>query len=278
MPQLILVHVGDTFPTYINTCIAQIQSVSNIQIHVLISSQHLDKLKGGVCTFPLEMISKGTKHLQFEKHSKLDSKFRDGFWKYAMLRFFFIYDHMTAHSLTDVFHIEYDNLIYFDFTTCLAAFQTKSMWCVMDAPTRCIPSFLYFKMPNILSSMLDTCLKCALKGENDMMALAKFKNNNPDVGNLPIVTNYCDPIHTMYSMDADVFHCLFDGAAIGQYVGGVDPRNIAGDTTGFINETAVVKCDKMTFEWRNNKPFLNGLPLVNLHIHSKDLNRWHSTF
>jgi hypothetical protein len=274
MPQLILVHVGDSFPAYINTCISQVQSVSNIPIHVIISEQHVSKLKGGVHVFPLHLIPKSAKHREFEVRSRLDSAFRGGFWKYAMLRFFYIYDHMIAQSLTDVFHIEYDNLIYLDFTEMLPVFQTKPMWCVMDAPTRCIPSFLYFKNADILDRLLDTCISCAARDLNDMIALAEFRNRNSDVGTLPIVKDYVDPIDTMYSENADAFNCLFDGAAIGQYIGGVDPRNIPGDTIGLINPTTVIKCNKMTVEWRNKKPFLNGLPLVNLHIHSKDLARW----
>ena len=51
MPQLILVHIGDCFPEYINTCIAQVQSVSDISIHVLISEQHAGKLREGVHIF-----------------------------------------------------------------------------------------------------------------------------------------------------------------------------------------------------------------------------------
>jgi hypothetical protein len=276
MTQLILVHVGDSFPEYINTCIAQINSVTEIPVHVLISDQHVNKIKGCARAFPLHLIPKSEKHQQFERGSKLDTTFRGGFWKYAMLRFFYIYDHMMAHSLTDVFHIEYDNLIYVDFTAFLSVFQTRPMWCVMDAPTRCIPSFLYFREADILRRLLDTCLESAAKGTNDMMALAEFRNRNDEVGTLPIIKDYVERIDTMYSLNTDKFNCLFDGAAIGQYIGGVDPRNIPGDTRGFINETTVIKCNKMTFEWRNKKPFLNGLPLVNLHIHSKDLTRWAS--
>lgn len=270
---LILVHIGDNFPEYINTCIAQLHCVSNVPIHVLISRKHADKIKGGI-VYSLESIKSTDKFTQFESVSRLDEKFRGGFWKYAMFRFFYIYNHMVEHSLTNVFHIEYDNLIYLDFTKYLSIFQTKPMWCVMDSPNRCIPSFLYWRDTEFLSKLLDTCIESSSKGENDMIALAKFRNNNPDVGTLPIVKGYKEEVDEMYWRSADAFNCLFDGAAIGQYIGGVDPRNNSGDTRGFINETTVIKCNKMKVEWRNKKPYLNDMPLVNLHIHSKDLLRW----
>jgi len=274
---LVLVHIGDHFPEYINTCIAQLQSVSPIQIHVLISAQHTSKLTHSVTIFPLESIPKTAKRLRFEADSQLDASSRGGFWRNAMMRFFYIYDHAVSHNITDIFHIEYDNLIYTDFTQQLPVFQTLPMWCVMDSPDRCIPSFLYFRNSSILSRLLDTCVQCAATGVNDMYAIGKFRNTYPnEVGTLPIINQYVEPIDDMYTKHAHAFTCLFDGAAIGQFIGGVDPRNIPGDTRGFINETTVIKCDKLCIEWNNKRPYLNGAPLVNLHIHSKDLKIWTS--
>lgn len=74
-------------------------------------------------------------------------------------------------------------------------------------------------------------------------------------------------------------HMLW-GVVLTQYLGGVDPRNIPGNSTGFVNESCVVKPNKMNFEWRTRDgmlvPFADGLPLVNLHVHSKDTTRFRS--
>jgi hypothetical protein len=79
---------------------------------------------------------------------------------------------------------------------------------------------------------------------------------------------------------------LFDGAAIGQYLGGVDPRNIGGDTRGFVNEECLVKYDGCSFVWRKGEgnlyyPAIRGegttdtfLRIFNLHIHCKQLHRF----
>jgi hypothetical protein len=75
---------------------------------------------------------------------------------------------------------------------------------------------------------------------------------------------------------------IFDAAAIGQYVGGVDPRNCQGDTRGFVNETCVIKyADEGVVIWKTEddnvkRPFLQRnnhqvIPIFNLHIHSKAL-------
>ena len=66
-----------------------------------------------------------------------------------------------------------------------------------------------------------------------------------------------------------------------QYIGGVDPRNVPGNTSGFVNEACLVKPNKTKIEWRQDSkqlwtPYVNELPMVNLHIHSKNLKRWRS--
>ena len=275
MPTLVLVHIGSHFPEYINDCIRQIQHTTNISIHVLINSEHHAKVVPAVKLFSLEDIPISDKRREFEANSCLDSTFRNGFWKFAMMRFFYIYDHVVAQKLDDIFHIENDNLIYVDFMPKLSLFQSKSMWCVMDAADRCIPSFLYFKNHDILRLLLDTCIECAAHRVNDMYALSEFKHRQPNhVGALPIIKNYCDPIHPDFYQHADDFGFIFDAAAVGQYMGGVDPRNDSGNTVGFINETCVVKCNKVQLEWIGGSLVMNTMPLVNLHIHSKDLKRW----
>jgi len=95
---------------------------------------------------------------------------------------------------------------------------------------------------------------------------------------------------------------VIDGAAIGQYLGGIDPRNIPGysipsniiqvtynnPTKGFINETSDLKINKcrISYDIKHNEnttlPLLcynlNNIPIYNLHIHSKQLYQFSSIF
>ena len=97
----------------------------------------------------------------------------------------------------------------------------------------------------------------------------------------------CNYSNNSWSTTLGEFPYIFDAAAMGQYLGGVDPRNIGGDTRGFVNETCVIKYDQYAFVWSNHQtqtelyqPFLvvndQLLPIFNLHIHSKTLNRFTS--
>ena len=78
------------------------------------------------------------------------------------------------------------------------------------------------------------------------------------------------------------FNLIFDAAAMGQYLGGIDPKNDSSNTIGFVNETCVIKYNNYKFFYNVidniKKPFLliNNIPfrVFNLHIHSKNLKNF----
>jgi hypothetical protein len=274
---LVLIHIGPEFPTYMNECIHQAQSVNtHIQVHVLVSKEHIDKVAPKCTVVALEDIPSDEFMKEFEHRCTLNKDFRNGFWKYTTMRFFYIYNYITMKQIRNVFHIEYDNLLYYDYTQKLNIFSTKPMWMVFDSPSRCIPSFMYIRESTDLKQLLTFINSNLSEGKNDMQTLSDYRNTYPeDVGCLPIIYNYAEPIDTIFKEHAELFGVLFDGACVGQYIGGVDPRNIPGNTTGFINETTVFRCDRAKVTWSLGKvPYLNGMKLVNLHIHSKELHRW----
>jgi hypothetical protein len=104
----------------------------------------------------------------------------------------------------------------------------------------------------------------------DTLPIFPLDNSSPELTN--VTKNYTQ------------FNCIFDAAAIGQYVGGVDPRNAKGDTRGFVNETCLINYSKYNIVWKTDPtsnmlaPFLQvnsqDIPIVNLHIHCKDLKRF----
>jgi hypothetical protein len=276
---VVLVHIGDTLPTYITDCIQQLRYVTSVPIHVLIAHQHIEALEKSVGTdihtMGLEDIPKTGIHYEFIKKTSLSQ----GFWRSASERFFYLYEYCLLKNLEHVIHIENDNLVYHDFSKYINIFSTKPLWAVFDAEKRCIPSFVYIRN----ASAIEELAKFFLAGydTNDMETIAMFRAYNPDfIGCLPIITNYVADIPNRYTEHANTFGVLFDGAAVGQYIGGIDKIHNKNDTAGFINETTVFQCDKATVEWRHadglRVPYLNGLPLVNLHIHSKELHRWMS--
>ena len=88
-----------------------------------------------------------------------------------------------------------------------------------------------------------------------------------------------------YSLNFDKFQSIFDAAAIGQYLGGIDAGVDADRTMGFINESCVFDCSKLKFEWRKDEEgryVLIGsydgeeFAVNTLHVHSKNPKRFYS--
>jgi hypothetical protein len=145
----------------------------------------------------------------------------------------------------------------------------------MDSHNRCIPGIIY--IPNYKS--IQSLINNYDFTKNDMINLAEFyKREQFNIELFPIIHKS----NSIYNKNFTQFNSIFDGAAIGQYLGGVDPRNIPGDTTGFINETCEVKYNKYNFKWiKHNSmwfPYLQDstqlIPINNLHIHSKKLSQF----
>jgi hypothetical protein len=134
---------------------------------------------------------------------------------------------------------------------------------------------------------------------NDMILIATYWRSFGEAAftPLPVVPNdYPLPFASRaghHPKDSSVFwngyeqfRSIFDAAALGQYLGGVDPHNSQNKTTvGFVNESAVYSADSFEFSWKTTDgnllcPFakLNdtSIPINNLHIHSKNLEPFRS--
>ena len=75
------------------------------------------------------------------------------------------------------------------------------------------------------------------------------------------------------------FNMLFDSLTVGQWVGGIDSRNTGGHKIAkYENESALYNINEMSLSWKKNpetflwQPFLDGVLLATIHLHSKALS------
>ena len=219
---------------------------------------------------------------EFDTNNKLDDTFRNGFWKLTSKRLFYLYAYMKQFNKTNCFHIENDIMLYQN----IVIPDTNKLWLTMDHMNRCIPGIIF--IPHY--SYLDKLFNQYNYSQTDMHNCAEFYKNNRDICNtFPIIQyNQYYPYNDIYNKHFDEFGMIFDAAAMGQYLGGIDPRNQSGDTRGFINETCVVNYSHYQFIWIYNTHttiylphiFINNkyIPIANLHIHCKQLNVFLSNF
>lgn len=290
----ILVHIGKKFPDYINDCLKQIKTFNDSLIFLVIPSRHNKNINvSGIIIENTEKLISTAKHKYFIKNNSLNHKFRDGFWESTTERFFYIEEIMIKYNLDNVIHIENDNLIYVNIDDYIDIFESNyRIAAVFDNDNRCIPCFMYFK--DVISLSKLTEFICLNPNKTDMESISLYKQYYSEIENLPVIpkdyelksqTGLITINREQYSNKIDLFNSVFDGAAIGQYLGGVDPRNIDGNTIGFINESALYDVSQFNYLWiedykRRKVPYLEfnkiKYRINNLHIHSKDLFKYMS--
>lgn len=222
-----------------------------------------------VCSEELESDKLVHNYIQ---NSKLDPSFRNGFWVLTSLRFFYINAFMKKYNITNVVHIENDVVIYYDFN-----FKQLDnyIWIPFDTFDRNIASIVYIPSCTILTNFLQNY-------DTTKTDMDNFKRElGYTVKNFPIIHQQSIPF---LSNNFETFNCIFDAAAIGQYLGGIDPKNLPINQPSinqqptyqpFINETCLIKYDKYNIQMIDNKPFIvegdQTIPIFNLHIHSKNV-------
>jgi hypothetical protein len=330
---LVYIHIGTELPKYLCDSLYQTLLINGYKtkVYVILSdclisefNKSLDRFnldyyindetfyfKNLVNLIPLSLLEMyGVNNQQFTEYKNVMttkfsnlSGFRDGFWISTTSRFFYLAIFMEMFSVYNVFHIESDIMmywsfeqIYYDICNTIGSNLVDKVCMVEDAPGRVIPSILFFPdyiRLSQLTQFITNELSTSNTFMNDMDILGKFG----DRYNLPTNSNGGEFL-------------VYDGAALGQYLGGVDYRNVLSKdvdytnltsdqemviydnpTRGFINETAVTKPDAFDFskiktEFDNlcvpiRIPVLSDennslVKISNLHIHSKQLYQFSS--
>ena len=271
----------DNFQDYIVTNIYQLLKLNHGKIYILTNGCFFDKFSQFENKIHLIDVDKLTDTYNYYSITPLNKSFRGGFWPLASLRFFYIYEFMKSYNIDDVIHIENDVLIYYNFDEIIPKIDKKYIYMPFDSLCRNIASIVYIPTHDILKQVLDIYDVT----QHDMNNFRAIQVKTGLIQNFPIFI-YEDieylPDIAFVSQNYKRFQCIFDAAAMGQYIGGVDPMNDPGNTVGFVNETCVIKYNNYGFYWfvinGIKKPFIRineeMIPIFNLHIHCKDLGKY----
>jgi len=138
--------------------------------------------------------------------------------------YFFIYEWMVANNIDNCIHVENDCPTYINFDKVFENYDKTKMWVPMTCQWWCVPSLLYINK-DVYKEFIDGYIPMNSGGDMRNLANAFHKNNKIDA--LPIYYEQLPGVPDFYSKHFNGL--LFDAAAIGQYLGGVDPRNAKED-------------------------------------------------
>ena len=304
-PNIVFIHIGKKIPSYTTTAIKQARIFNKkAPIYLLGNKKALTVIKNKLKDIKfvnLEDLKASQEHVFFKKHNKLDKTFRNGFWLYATERCFYLDEFVREYKLNNVFHLENDVMLYRDLNELLPIFEQcyPEIAATFDHDERIILGFSYFQKSNSIRPLIKY-LKNNPSNINEMKTIAKFaKKYTKIIGCLPIIfPEYTQkrPLINLknekpknpqnYWNNFHLFQSIFDAAALGQYLGGIDPRNSnKQNNKRFINETAIFNPSLLNFVWvkddeGRNVPYINYnnrlIRINNLHIHSKALSLFES--
>jgi len=267
----------NNYQDYITVNIEQLIKLKHKNIFVITHSHlfsNFEKFESKINLINADLLDES---YEFENKTSLDKYFRNGFWYLTSLRFFYIYEFMKRYNVDDVVHLENDVLIYYNADELIDKVNKQFIYVPFDTFERNVASIMYIPNKDSLKVILDNYDF----SKSDMWNFSVITKKTGIIQNFPIFikNNNLNQEQQFVSNNCELFPFIFDGAAIGQYLGGIDPRNQPGDTRGFINETCVIKYNNYRV-WVEEidgfkKPFIEiegvKVPIFNLHIHSKNL-------
>jgi len=284
---IILVHLGRSMPAYILTCLEQIRRFTKDRIVIVLSEMPLVHFSPSDDIFmvSIDTMEKSENWKKFKEINHFnDSKYKLELWEYACERLFVIEMVMKYLNICEALHIENDNLIYAKpDTEFLRMYSNKSVCITSVTETLLSAGIMYigsYESIKLLNKKINDLLE--LKGEliklytnemlHEMRLLKIIYDENPGlIRLLPVFPNN----YSKY---------IYDCASWGQYIGGAYGHK----EEPFYNNSHIIgrtisqkKYDiKWIVEDGHKLPFVvNNInnktqPIYNLHIHSKNLERW----
>jgi hypothetical protein len=294
-PILVFVHLGPRKVNFLEANISRIRKLfPDVKIVVIYDEQssHLTNVIHGVDFFEYKRELNLERHLQF---NPVIQRFRQGFWQFTLERFFALTQFHKSIPASSIVHLESDVLILPSFP--IDKFSTlKSIYWSRFNESKDVAAILF--LPNLEESMwLESELVNQLKLDSrhtDMTVLSKIAHLYPErIQILPSIdksrnskllnkaNNEVKNDFGLISQQLDYFEGIFDPAAIGMWLCGMDPENYHGKLvlhsrsfieTGdsFIDPGgAGYQIDSFGGLYIRSERGL--IPIHNLHVHSKDI-------
>lgn len=220
----------------------------------------------------------------------------DHFWTITVTRLIYIENFLKRYQLIDVYYFENDVLLYYDLENYHKEFQNlyKYMAITPGGSDRNMTGFMFVKNWEALSTMtqffiemlkmhsleiLKEKYKTDMIHEMSLMKIYEKEKGSEYLDHLPILP------FGEHANNCDIFNSIFDPASWGQFVGGTpcaEPGTKPGDH--YIGQLLVDNPDYTVIWKKDNEnrkiPYFkydnNEIKINNLHIHSKNLDKYMS--
>jgi len=210
------------------------------------------------------------------------SFYKDPFWLTTLLRLYVVYLYSKKNNINEFIHLEYDNLIYSDFKELKNL--PPSLYFTRVGPYCSSAGFVYCNNLANFEKFILKLKEILAKGEQIVQKFTQYNHLSEMILIDLIYTHTKNIINYLpilpFGTGSDNFeklNVLFDGASYGQYLGGTNNGNEKGwyGQHHYIGQEIHNGSIKIQFD---NAPYVifdnKKIPILNLHIHSKNLNKF----
>jgi hypothetical protein len=232
--ELVFIYLGTDFPKYANHSLDLASFHSGIKVHLIGSHVLEPKIKSRSVKFTaVEDFYDGVPFKAAAEKVWGNHGFRDGFWLKSMERLFVLEQYMKTASTVQILHAELDQIVFkLDaLLDNLNQIDKRGIFIPFHTSRSAVASILYCNKVLALSSLLDF----ARGGDvvpNEMALLANWARENPEsIHPMPTLASQLNrsaqaDFLIEHTLDAGQTGGVVDAAQLGQWVGGIDPRNV----------------------------------------------------
>jgi hypothetical protein len=291
--EVVFIYLGKRLPPYAVASLHLAAEHSGAAVRLIGNEDQKSSALGHSVTFtPLEDFYDRTEFADASKFLSSSPRFRGGFWHKALERFYVLEAFWRVSGQADILHAELDQLLFrVDvFQHNLRSFAGKGLFFPFHGENSAIASVFYANSRASLRSLLQFPLS-GVNFPNEMVLLRMWAIANPDLFfRLPSLATVLGKERRLLErgsreIDSSALGGIVDAAQLGQWVGGIDPRNVALDqrpATRFQDKfgpdfLSSLELSALRFEltptdgmlhWEFYQRHVSGV-LFNLHLHSK---------
>lgn len=215
----------------------------------------------------------------------MPSFYKDTFWLTTLLRLYIVYLYCQKNNVNVFIHLEYDNLIFSDFSylqslkpgvyfTKVGEYYSSAGFIYCNSLQRY--EWFIIRLKQLLKKGENSIKQFTPEGFLSEMVLINLigKHTRDIISYLPSLP------YPPANDNFDDLGVVFDGASYGQYLGGTNNGNPQGwaGKHHYVGQELLSNNIKVFFDKALKKPFLSykdkNIPIHNLHVHSKNLKHF----
>jgi len=291
-PKIVFVFLGSDFPDYAKASLELIGITNDTKIILLANQVVRQQVFNSNLEFiPLEDFYDPSIFDAIHKISLNSATFRDGFWLKTLERFFVLEQFMVTFSEKNILHAELDQLLFRAdvLSQNLIASDFSGMMLPFHSPGIAVASVVFISDFSVLTDFVNYSVK-QTSFDSEMSLLAAWAKVSPS--KISAAPTFSSLKHSfdyeskigLPVVDISTTQGFVDPAQVGQWVGGIDPRNVPlrfSPVNKFVDlprDLLLGRIDlsQFVFKFDSSEGFLtidsnqsSPSRLYNLHLHSK---------